>query len=290
MSKLKIAVIQSKSICSDLDDALEIGLKKCKKAKGMGTDIIVFPEMWSIGYMPPFENAFDFPEKQGHEEDIKHWYSLAIDENSEFIKSFCKCAKELETAILITYLKKGEAKPYNSSALIDINGEIVQNYSKVHTCDFSMEQYCQSGKHFYVSDLHTSKGIIKTGVMICFDREFPESARTLASKGAELILVPNCCPMDDNRKSQLKAQAFENMTAIAMANYAGSGMGGSMVFDGMAYYENGGYRDMLLLELDESEQIGIAEIDIDSLRRYREREVWGLKYTKPYAYDNNREF
>ena len=126
--------------------------------------------------------------------------------------------------------------------------------------------------------------------MICFDREFPESARTLASKGAELILVPNCCPMDDNRKSQLKARAFENMTAIAMANYAGSGMGGSMVFDGMAYYENGGYRDMLLLELDESEQIGIAEIDIDSLRRYREREVWGLKYTKPYAYDNNREF
>ena len=49
---------------------------------------------------------------------------------------------------------------------------------------------------------------------------FPESARTLAIKGAELILVSNSCPIDENRRSQLRSRAFENMTAIAMANYA----------------------------------------------------------------------
>ncbi len=51
--------------------------------------------------------------------------------------------------------------------------------------------------------------------MICFDREFPESARILMLKGAELILVPNACPMEINRLSQLRGRAFENMIAVA---------------------------------------------------------------------------
>lgn len=249
----------------------------------MGADIVVFPEMWSIGYMPPFENAFGFPDEAGHERDIEHWYSLAIDDESGYIKAFCGCAKELGIAILITHLKKGESKPCNSAVLIDINGVAVQNYSKVHTCDFSMEKHLQSGDAFYVSDLQTSKGNIKTGVMICFDREFPESARTLAIKGAELILVPNSCPINENISSQLRSRAFENMTAVAMANYADDN-GHSMIFDGMAYTQDGNYRDMKLLELDSNEQIGVAEIDIEQLRDYRSREVWGTKYRKAHTY------
>ena len=41
---------------------------------------------------------------------------------------------------------------------------------------------------------------------------------------------------------------------------------------------------MKVLELDNNEQIGIAEIDLDELRNYRNSEVWGTKYRKPYAY------
>lgn len=55
--------------------------------------------------------------------------------------------------------------------------------------------------------------------MICYDREFPESARVLMLKGAELILVPNACPIDPARFHQLAARAYENMTGVAMANY-----------------------------------------------------------------------
>lgn len=72
-----------------------------------------------------------------------------------------------------------------------------------------------AGEGFYVSQLDTEKGRIKVGAMICYDREFPESARILMLKGAELILVPNACPMEINRHSQLRTIAFENMTAIA---------------------------------------------------------------------------
>lgn len=284
MKELKIALIQTKQIQGDIDLALKKGIEYCKKAKEMDADIVLFPEMWSIGYQPPFERAFDFPDESGHEAEIASWRDSAIDEKSDFISEFRKCANELDIAIVITYLKKGAHKPSNSLSIIDRNGNIVLNYSKVHTCDFSFEKHCESGQQFSVTELDTKIGKVTVGTMICFDREFPESARTLAIMDAEIILVPNCCPFDDNRKSQLKARAFENMTAVSMANYAGENLGHSMTFDAMAYTENGEYRDMLVTELDNEEQIAISAIDLDMLRKYREKEPWGNKYRKPSAY------
>ncbi|MCM1115753.1 MAG: carbon-nitrogen hydrolase family protein [Clostridium sp.] len=285
MKQFKIALVQVRQIQSSIDTALEKGLEYCKRAKQLGADIVLFPEMYSIGYQPPFERAFDYPDESGHDKELEYWHNLAISEDSYFISEFCKCAKELEIAIIITYLKKDLNKPCNSLSVIDRDGNIILNYSKVHTCDFSFEKFCESGKNFNVAELNTKQGKVNIGTMICFDREFPESARTLALMGAEIIFVPNCCPFDDNRKSQLKARAFENMCAIAMANYAGENLGKSMVFDGMAYNENGEYHDMLIAELDRTEQIAIATIDLDELREYRLREVWGNKYRKPQAYN-----
>lgn len=284
MKELKIALIQAEQIHLNIDLALKKGIEYCNKSKEMGADIVLFPEMYSIGYQPPFDRAFDYPDETGHNDEIMRWKSFAIDKNSDFICEFRKCARELGIAIVITYLKKGMHKPSNSLSVIDRKGDIISNYSKVHTCDFSFEKFLESGEKFSVAELDTKAGKVNVGTMICFDREFPESARTLAVMGAELILVPNCCPFDDNRKSQLKARAFENMTAISMANYAGKSLGHSMTFDGMAYTENGEYRDMLVTALDDKEQIAISSIDLDRLREYRKREPWGNKYRKPNAY------
>ena len=55
-----------------------------------------------------------------------------------------------------------------------------------------------------MTDLDTARGPVRVGAMICYDREFPESARLLMLRGAELILTPNACPMEINRLSQLK--------------------------------------------------------------------------------------
>lgn len=74
--------------------------------------------------------------------------------------------------------------------------------------------------------------------MICYDREFPESARLLMLQGAELILVPNACPMELNRLAQLRARSFENMAAVATCNYPlgqPDCNGRSTVFDGVVY-------------------------------------------------------
>ena len=281
MNEIKTALLQLPQQKST-GEALSKGIEACKLAKAKGADIILFPEMWSIGYQPPFENAWDFPDEEGHDKEIADWNALAVDEDSDFIKVFKALAAELKTAIVITYLRKGNTKLTNSLSVIDKNGDIILTYSKVHTCSFSMEKHLEAGNGFKTAKLETGKGKINIGTMICFDREFPESARTLALMGAEIILVPNCCPFDDNRKSQLKARAFENMTAVAMANY--SDFGHSMAFDGMAYDENGNYRDMLLTELDSEEGVEVVSIDIDALRDYRSRESWGGKYRRPDVY------
>ncbi|MFT8344266.1 carbon-nitrogen hydrolase family protein [Clostridium beijerinckii] len=88
------------------------------------------------------------------------------------------------------------------------------------------------------------------GAMICYDREFPESARILMLKGAEIILVPNACPMEINRISKLRSRAYENMVGIATVNYPKGKPdcnGHSSAFDGIAYRpSNFGSRDTLI--------------------------------------------
>ena len=124
--------------------------------------------------------------------------------------------------------------------------------------------------------------------MICYDREFPESARILMLKGAEVILVPNACPMEINRISQLRARAFENMTGIATVNYPYGKPdcnGHSTAFDGIAYRENEpGSRDTLIIEAGEGEGIYMASFPMEELRAYRQSEVHGNAYRRPEKY------
>lgn len=113
---------------------------------------------------------------------------------------------ELQMAIAITLLEKHEPNPRNTVCLFDRHGKLVYRYSKVHICNFGEEDdesVLDAGDNFCVEDLDTEKGLIKVGSMICYDREFPEAARVLMMKGAELLLVPNACPMEINRLSQL---------------------------------------------------------------------------------------
>lgn len=290
--KLNIALLQINSYKFDQKANLEKGLKYCREAAAAGADIILFPEIWSIGYESfddsVFEHDFDplnIPEDI--EKKIETWNSNAVDVNSGFINSFKDLSKELEISIAVTFLQKGNDKPLNSVVLTDKHGEIVLNYSKVHTCDFSMEYFCEPGKKFFVCVLETKKGKVNIGVMICFDREFPESARELMLLGAEIILVPNSCSMDTHRTAQLRTRAFENMVGIALANYPSPKCNGrSMAYSPVVYDKDGNELDNLIVMADEAEGIFYAEFDIDAIREFRKSEVWGNAYRKVDAYES----
>ncbi len=274
ISKLKIALLQI-APCKTLEENLEKGIVCCRKAKERCADIALFPEMWSNGYNI-YGRHFD------------EWKAEAISADSDFINTFGETAKELDMAVGITLLEKYENAPRNSLVLFDRFGKKKFVYAKVHTCDFDVERNLTPGDDFYVTTLDTAIGDVKVGAMICYDREFPESARILMLKGAELILVPNACPMEINRLSQLRGRAYENMTAIATCNYPETVPDcncGSSVFDGVAYLpELPESRDTCILQADGKEGIYLAELNLEQLRNYRKREVHGNAYRHPKKY------
>ena len=260
-----------------LTENMNKGIKACREAKERGADIALFPEMWSTGYRFP--------------QDMEALHELAISEESEFVKRFAEAASELDMAIAITFLEEHDPKPRNTVCLFDRHGKLVYRYSKVHICDFGEEDdegVLDAGDNFITKELDTRKGIIKVGSMICYDREFPESARILMLQGAELILVPNACPMEINRLSQLRGRAYENMLAIATCNYPAPHPdcnGHSTLYDGVIYLPGmPGSRDMCVFEAGSEEGIYMAKLDIDMLRDYRRREVWGAKHRRPDLY------
>lgn len=274
--KLKIAFLQLQPAGS-IEDNMEKGVKACREAKEKGADIALFPEMWSTGYVFP------------HEKEWLEQNSVSLD--SAYVKQFSALAAELNLAIAVTLLEKHEPKPRNTVCLFDRHGERMYRYSKVHICNFGEdddEGVLDAGDDFCVAELDTAKGRINVGSMICYDREFPESARVLMLKGAELLLVPNACPMEINRLSQLRGRAYENQIAIATCNYPASHRGcngHSTLFDGVIYHtETGAPRDMLVCETGEEEGIFLAELDVDLLREYRNREKCGLKNRRPELY------
>lgn len=277
MSSIRIALLQMLGSGRDKQANLVKGEFFCRKAREMGADIALFPEMWSIG-MTFFDPA--------SEDDRERWKELAITREDPFVHHFRGLARELNMAIALTYLEKWTGSPRNTASLIDRSGNIVLTYAKVHTCEFDVESALTPGDDFAVCSLDTEAGEIKIGFMICFDREFPESARVLMLRGAELILVPNACTLDEPRLSQFKTRSFENMVAVAMTNYAAPQQNGhSIAFDGVVYVvPDGEPRDTLIIEAGESESVFIATLDLDFLRSYRQRESWGNAYRRPRLY------
>jgi N-carbamoylputrescine amidase len=292
---LTVALLQLSAHGEDQEVNLRQGAEACRVAKVIGADIALFPEMWNVGYTPtirgPHVDLYQEPRRWGQDrpaqppEPAAVWRGRAINDDAPFVQHFRRLAGELEMAIALTYLRETTGRlPQNCLSLIDRHGEIVLTYAKVHTCAFNLAEYSITpGDAFDVGVLDTASGEIKVGAMICYDREFPESARSLMLAGAELILCPNACEVDINRLAQLRARAMENMVAVAMTNYPGQGWGHSAAFDGIAFAA-GKSRDMLAVEAGERAGIYPATFDIEALRAYRRRETWGDAFRRPSTY------
>lgn len=300
MGIFQVALLQMTPHGADQAANLQKGTEFCRQAKALGADLALFPEMWNIGYTsfvppdtrhgdlwrsprfwgPDAEPALDLDEAR------VRWQAQAVSVESPFVTHFAALAQELDLAIAITYLQRWPGAPRNAVSLIDRHGDLLFTYAKVHTCDFDyLESACTPGDNFSVAELDTASGPVQVGAMICFDREYPEAARLLMLKGAEVIVIPNACTMELNRLSQLRTRAFENMTGVALANYAAPNDNGhSVAFDPIAFDRQGRSRDTLIVEAGEQEGLLLTPFDLDALRDYREREVWGDAFRRPHRY------
>ena len=281
MSAMKIALVQKRAVPNHPKRNLELAVRYIGEASCLGADLVLFPEMWSNGYAPPFDGAFDDPTDPAFEKERKEWLENAVAIESGYVTAVKDAAAKYKIGVCATFLSKTEDKFQNTAIVIDRSGKIHLKYANGHTSAISLEKLLQHGSDFQVCDFEG----VQIGVMICYDREFPESARVLMLKGAEIILVPNACDMNPLRINQLSTRAFENMVGVAMANYPGKGWGGSCAFSPVVFDENGNCLDNVIIKADDVlEEILIAEFDMDRMRAYRERETWGNAYRKPEAY------
>lgn len=297
MTHFNVALLQLIACGNDQAANQAKGEAFCRRARLMGADIALFPEMWNVGYTPahvwdPTFELWRAPElwpdpaagDQARHQLQEMWEGLAIGRDDPFIAHFQALAQELEMAIALTYLERWDGPPRNTVSIIDRYGEILMTFAKVHTCDWSMDEMTLTpGQEFPVCTLDTGHGEVQIGTMICYDREFPESARILMLNGAEIILTPNACDLESHRLAQFRTRAYENMVGVAMANYAGPRMGHSVAYDPMAFDEKGS-RDTLVIEAGESEGVYLAQFDMDQVRSYRQREAWGHSYRRPHRY------
>jgi predicted amidohydrolase len=319
VTTLTIALLQVAAHGYDQEANLRTGEAYCRTAAAMGADVVLFPEMWNIGYSferrghaePAGVNGADtdgaardiwrapqlwngaVPQRDrfAEEEALARWRAQAIDRDGPFVAHFRSLARELGIAIALTYIERWPGGPRNSVSLIDRHGALALTYAKVHTCDFDLpEAALTPGEGFPVAELNTAAGSVPLGAMICFDREFPESARLLMLEGAELILVPNACELDPFRIAQVRVRAGENMVGLAMTNYPAPRLNGhSLAFHPMVFGRDGRPRDTLVVEAGEAPGIYLAPFDLDELRAYRQRESWGNAFRRPHLYSRLTE-
>ena len=264
---LRIALMQAIPAGSDQQQNLEIAKRYCRQAAAEKADILLMPEMWNIGYQGFIQ--FD-------QQTARQWQKQAVGTDGPWVGEFRKLARELKLAIGVTYLQQWPDKPRNCISLIDRNGEIVLTYAKVHTCDFAFEAALTAGENWPTVELDTAKGRIRIGAMICFDREFPESMRSLMLGGAELVITPNACLLDPLRIAQFQVRAYENATAVAIANYPRPLHNGQSVA-----FDAAGTR---LLSTGEDEGLFNASLDLSALRAYRKNTLWGNAWRRPHRY------
>jgi predicted amidohydrolase len=196
-----LSLVQFNPIFGDVESNSSKMADYVKKTK---SDIIVFPELCISGY--------DFKD----EPEVKRY---GFDFKSDFINSFSVLAQDLNKIIIFGFPEISVNKTYNSVALLFPDKSYNCVYRKTHL--FFRERFCfsETDLGFFVIDYKPSD--IKIGPMICYDWRFPEAARTVALKGADLIVCPSNLVTNVWHIST-PSRALENKVYFAVANRTGN--------------------------------------------------------------------
>lgn len=222
-------------------------------AKKASADILVLPELALTGYF--------FKER------------AEVDALGEAITGplatrLSDIARDNELAIITGFLERDGDEFYNSALAFDHTGALAGHYRKVHLFYFEKEVFSKGDLGFPVFDLATRSGIARTGMLVCYDWRFPEAARSLAIKGAELIAMPsNIVTTTGRLHTTLETRAFENKVALAFADRTGTETNGdeTLTFRGeSAIYNFNG--DGLALASPSGDEIIRAEVDLAKTR------------------------
>jgi predicted amidohydrolase len=250
---MKLAMAQIKN-----EGGIEKNLAKCiaeiEKSAEQGADLILFPEVHLTEFFPQYPG--------------QNVVSYGIEMDSDIVVAIKEtCAQNHIAAVPNIYLKEN-GKFYDASIFIDKTGEVIGIQKMVHIAQaekfYEQDYYEPSDTGFQVFD--TEMG--KIGIVVCFDRHYPESIRTESLMGADLILIPTVNTKSEPMEMfewEIRVQAFQNSVAIAMCNRVGTE--GDMVFAGESILADA--NGNVIVKADDNEQLIFAEIDLQTVEKVR---------------------
>lgn len=257
---MRIAMVQM-SNAGSVQLNMEKSLCAIEEAARQHADLVLFPEVQLTEFFPQYAG-----------QDVQK-YQVSIE--SEIVHQFSDaCRKNQIMAVPNLYLREN-GKPYDASILIGENGDILSAQKMVHVAQaekfYEQDYYTPSDDGFHVFE--TAYGTI--GIVVCFDRHYPESIRTEALQGADLILIPTVNTKAEPSEMfewELRVQAFQNSVILAMCNRVG--VEDEMHFSGESIVV--GADGQVLVKADDSEKIVYAEVDLAQVKRVRN----GRPYTQ----------
>ncbi|RYH02098.1 MAG: N-carbamoylputrescine amidase, partial [Alphaproteobacteria bacterium] len=243
-----------------------------REAAGQGAQIVLIQELFATPYFCQDQSA----------EFFVHAHPF---EGNPLVARFARLAAELGVVLPVSYFEKAGKAFFNSVAVVDADGTVLGNYRKSHIPDGP--GYTEK---FYFSPGDTGFRVWKTkfatiGVGICWDQWFPEAARAMALKGAEILLYPTAIgsePQDSSIDSAghwqraMQGSAASNIMPLVASNRIGAEpgqKGTEITFYGSSFIADP--TGAKVAEADRtSETVLTARFDLDAIEA--QRQAWGL--------------
>ena len=243
-----------------------------RRAAGQGAQIVLLPELFETPYFCQDQSA--------------EYFALAQPfEGNTLIGEFAGLAKELGVVLPLSFFERAHNAYYNALAMIDADGCVLGRYRKSHIPDgpgYQEKFYFHPGDSGF-KVWETRYG--RLGAAICWDQWFPEAARIMALKGAEILLYPTAIgsepapapPVDsrDHWRRVMQGHAAANCLPLVAANRVGiePGKAGVLTFYGSSFIA--GPTGEILAELGREEE-GSVTASVDLAAIAKARASWGL--------------
>lgn len=280
---MKIALIQQK-FHQNKQATIEKTCDLIKKSAKEGAQLVCLCELHQGEYFCQSENVDFFDLANDYEKDLEFW---------------SKVAKENNIVLITSLFEKRSAGLYHNTAVVfEKNGSIAGKYRKMHIPDdpcFYEKFYFTPGDLGF-EPINTSIG--KLGVLICWDQWYPEAARLMALKGAQILIYPTAIGWfnkDDTEEKQRqldawigiqKGHAIANGLYVVAINRVGFEKDKSGVEEGINFWGNSfviGPQGEELFRADETSEL-YKVVDIDQKRSENVRRWW------PFLRDRRIEY
>ena len=271
MRNIKIAALQF-SCCSQVQENIDKAETMVREAASNGANLILLPELFERPYFCQ-EKRYDYYD-----------YALPLTENPA-VRRFQAVAGELGVVIPVSFYERDVQRLFNSIAMIDADGSILGVYRKTHIPDdhFYQEKFYFTPGDIGFEPIQTSLG--KLGVLVCWDQWYPEAARLMALKGAELLIYPTAIgwessDADDEKIRQLnawiisqRAHAVANGLPVISVNRVGHEPDPSMQTNGILFWGNsfvaGPQGELLAQAANDRPENIVVEIDMERSENVR---------------------